>query len=105
MARAGYILAPYQTGRSNPRGFRGHLCYLYQCNTSEEHSELGEGICITWAQTQPRAVAKWEAEPHRRQSTTDRHNGSCLCLSYQDYLALWHALACLQAMRVRNWLL
>lgn len=51
---------------SNPRGFRHLLFYLYR--------ELGGGICITWAQTQPRAVAKWEAEPHRRQSTTNSHN-------------------------------
>lgn len=70
MVRAGYILACYQTKRSNPRGFRDLLFYLCQCNTSEEHRDLGGGICMPWAQTQP-LVAEWEAEPHRRQSTTD----------------------------------
>lgn len=51
-------------------------------------NELGGGIYFTRAQTQPRAVARWEAEAHRRQSTTDSHHGSCLCLFYQDCLAL-----------------
>lgn len=60
MVRAGDILACYQTRKPNPCGFRDLLCYLYQCNTSEEHSELGGGICTPWAQTQPRAVARWK---------------------------------------------
>lgn len=79
----------YQT-RSNPRGFRDLLFYLYQCNTSEEHSELGGGICITWAQ--PGVVGSGKQNLTRRQGTTDSHNGSCLCLCLcllcQDYLAL-----------------